>query len=167
MRGAATRKGRPRETCASFGPAVRKPAGGVEGSSANTFKLLTPGPLTTTITVKGQMLFDHCAWDDDYKKITQEARTELVRIGHCSPDTYTAVLMRGSGTFDDESVLTSVIGNDEKALICSNGAYGKPTGMLKVDHVRHQGGRGRGHVLRGRRGGQLRHGALRGRVRCA
>ena len=32
------------------------------------YKLLTPGPLTTTDTVKKEMLFDHCTWDDDYKK---------------------------------------------------------------------------------------------------
>ena len=31
------------------------------------YKLLTPGPLTTTDTVKQVMLFDHCTWDDDYK----------------------------------------------------------------------------------------------------
>ena len=31
------------------------------------YKLLTPGPLTTTPTVKQEMLFDHCTWDDDYK----------------------------------------------------------------------------------------------------
>mgnify|MGYP000626958149 CR=1 FL=1 len=32
------------------------------------YKLLTPGPLTTTDTVKKEMLFDHCTWDDDYKQ---------------------------------------------------------------------------------------------------
>lgn len=32
--------------------------------------------------------------------------------------------MQGSGTFGDEAVLTSVVGDDEKVLICSNGAYG-------------------------------------------
>lgn len=26
------------------------------------YKLLTPGPLTTTATVKQEMLFDHCTW---------------------------------------------------------------------------------------------------------
>lgn len=31
------------------------------------YKLLTPGPLTTTETVKKEMMFDHCTWDDDYK----------------------------------------------------------------------------------------------------
>ena len=30
------------------------------------YKLLTPGPLTTTDTVKREMLVDHCTWDDDY-----------------------------------------------------------------------------------------------------
>lgn len=34
------------------------------------YKLLTPGPLTTTMAVKERMLFDHCTWDDDYKQIT-------------------------------------------------------------------------------------------------
>ena len=33
------------------------------------YKLLTPGPLTTTTTVKQQMMDDHCTWDEDYKKI--------------------------------------------------------------------------------------------------
>ena len=39
------------------------------------YKLLTPGPLTTTDTVKKEMMFDHCTWDDDYKKITSTGNT--------------------------------------------------------------------------------------------
>ena len=89
------------------------------------YKLLTPGPLTTTDTVKNEMLFDHCTWDDDYKKITQEIRTKLLKLAHVSEDAYTAILMQGSGTFGVESVLTSVIGKDDKLLICANGAYGE------------------------------------------
>lgn len=26
------------------------------------YKLLTPGPLTTTETVRKEMMFDHCTW---------------------------------------------------------------------------------------------------------
>ena len=78
------------------------------------YKLLTPGPLTTTDTVKKEMLFDHCTWDDDYKQITQEIRKELLKLAHVSEEDYTVVLMQGSGTFGVESVLTSVIGEDEK-----------------------------------------------------
>lgn len=31
----------------------------------HNYKLLTPGPLTTTDSVKREMLFDHCTWDDE------------------------------------------------------------------------------------------------------
>lgn len=88
------------------------------------YKLLTPGPLTTTDTVKREMLFDHCTWDDDYKQITQRIRRGLVRLAEADESEYTAVLMQGSGTFGVESVLTSAVGPDDKLLICSNGAYG-------------------------------------------
>ena len=90
-----------------------------------TYKLLTPGPLTTTDTVKKEMLFDHCTWDDDYKKITQEIRAGLLKLAHVSEQDYTAVLMQGSGTFGVESVLTSVTGPEDRLLICANGAYGE------------------------------------------
>lgn len=43
--------------------------------------------------------------------------------------------MQGSGTFGVESVLTSVIGNNEKLLICANGAYGE----RMEDIVKHAG----------------------------
>ena len=46
------------------------------------YKLLTPGPLTTTDTVKEEMMFDHCTWDDDYKQITQKIRKELLELAH-------------------------------------------------------------------------------------
>lgn len=91
----------------------------------NQYKLLTPGPLTTTDTVKKEMLFDHCTWDEDYKNITQKIRKQLLHLAHVSEDGYTAVLMQGSGTFGVESVITSVVGKDEKLLIAANGAYGE------------------------------------------
>ncbi len=103
------------------------------------YKLLTPGPLTTTETVKREMMFDHCTWDDDYKAITQEIRAKLLKLAHVSENKYTAILMQGSGTFGVESVLTSVIGADEKLLICANGAYGERMGDIAkhagIQHV--------------------------------
>ena len=96
------------------------------------YKLLTPGPLTTTDTVKKEMLFDHCTWDDDYKQITQEIRKGLLKLAHVSEEEYTVVLMQGSGTFGVESVLTSIPGEQDKVLICANGAYGdRMEDMLK------------------------------------
>lgn len=89
------------------------------------YKLLTPGPLTTTDTVKQVMMFDHCTWDDDYKQITQKIRRELLELAHVTEEEYTAVLMQGSGTFGVESVLSSVVPQDGTVLLLSNGAYGE------------------------------------------
>lgn len=90
----------------------------------NTYKLLTPGPLTTTDTVKREMLVDRCTWDDDYKSVTQKIRKELLELAHVNEDEYTVVLMQGSGTFGVESVVTSSVGKNDKILVCENGAYG-------------------------------------------
>ncbi|MDO5417252.1 MAG: 2-aminoethylphosphonate--pyruvate transaminase [Lachnospiraceae bacterium] len=99
------------------------------------YKLLTPGPLTTTDTVKEQMLFDHCTWDDDYKQITQEIRRKLLALAHVSEEEYTCVLMQGSGTFGVESVLTSSVGPEDGLLIAANGAYG----LRMADIAKHAG----------------------------
>lgn len=89
------------------------------------YKLLTPGPLTTTEAVKKEMLFDRCTWDDEYKSITQKIRKELLDIGNVHEEDYMAVLMQGSGTFAVESVITSTVGEKDKLLIIANGAYGE------------------------------------------
>ena len=91
----------------------------------NTYKLLTPGPLTTTSTVKEKMLVDRCTWDQDYNDITQKIRAQLLELAGVKSDDYTVVLMQGSGTFAVESVMTSAIAKDDKALIITNGAYGE------------------------------------------
>ncbi|MGE8081061.1 2-aminoethylphosphonate--pyruvate transaminase [Peribacillus loiseleuriae] len=90
-----------------------------------TYKLLTPGPLTTTIAVKEEMLFDRCTWDHDYKEITQKIRAQLLEFAGATREEYTAVLMQGSGTFAVESVMTSTISQQDKVLIVTNGAYGE------------------------------------------
>ena len=81
------------------------------------------------------MLFDHCTWDDDYKAITQRIRAGLLELAHVSEPDYTAVLMQGSGTFGVESVLTSVVGSEDRLLICANGAYG----LRMAEIARHAG----------------------------
>ncbi|MDR3349220.1 MAG: 2-aminoethylphosphonate--pyruvate transaminase [Acidaminococcales bacterium] len=91
----------------------------------NTYKLLTPGPLTTTETVKAQMLVDRCTWDDDYKSITQKIRRELLALGKVKEGEYTSVLMQGSGSFGVEATLTCAIGKDDKCLFVINGEYGR------------------------------------------
>ena len=91
----------------------------------NRYKLLTPGPLTTSNSVKEEMLFDRCTWDDEYKAITQKIRKQLLEISGASIKVYTTILMQGSGSFGVEAVLNTAIGKEDKLLIISNGAYGE------------------------------------------
>ena len=70
------------------------------------YLLLTPGPLTTSETVKEAMMSDWCTWDEDYNVgIVEKIRKELVTLATSRPEDYTAVLMQGSGTFCVESTL--------------------------------------------------------------
>ncbi|WP_298865357.1 2-aminoethylphosphonate--pyruvate transaminase [uncultured Gimesia sp.] len=87
------------------------------------YLLLTPGPLTTTASVRDAMRVDYSTWDVDYNQRVIEIRSQLVQLASSSPG-YTAVLMQGSGTFAVEATIGSVIPPDGKLLVISNGAYG-------------------------------------------
>jgi 2-aminoethylphosphonate-pyruvate transaminase len=95
--------------------------------SQNADKLLfTPGPLTTSLTVKQAMLHDMGSRDPQFIQIVRGIREELLRLGGVSRDAgYEAVLMQGSGTFGIEAVISSVIPRDGKLLVVVNGAYGE------------------------------------------
>ncbi|MGN0908965.1 MAG: 2-aminoethylphosphonate--pyruvate transaminase [Succinivibrio sp.] len=105
----------------------------------NEYKLLTPGPLTTSLGVREAMLVDRCTWDDDYKAMTQGIRSELLKIAHCDQREYAAVLMQGSGTFGVESVLSSIPSKDDTVLVLVNGAYSeRMIAIMEREGVRHE-----------------------------
>lgn len=87
------------------------------------YLLLTPGPLTTTKSVREAMGVDYSTWDVDYNQRVVEIRERLVRLATNKPG-FTSVLMQGSGTFAVEATIGSVIPTDGKLLVISNGAYG-------------------------------------------
>jgi len=91
----------------------------------NPYLLLTPGPLSTSKTVKAAMLRDWCTWDEDYNlKVVQEIRTRLTQLATAENEYYSTVLMQGSGTFAVESVIGSSVPASGKLLVIANGAYG-------------------------------------------
>lgn len=105
----------------------------------NSYKLLTPGPLTTSIAVKAEMLTDRCTWDEDYKQMTQKIRAQLLAIACADPQQYTAVLLQGSGSFGVESVLTTVLKKEDICLFITNGAYGeRMIAMAKCIGLQHK-----------------------------
>jgi 2-aminoethylphosphonate-pyruvate transaminase len=75
------------------------------------------------------MLKDWCTWDDEYNQLVQSIRARLVDLAlpkqPQSTDLYTSVLMQGSGSASVESVIGSVIADQDKLLVLANGAYGK------------------------------------------
>ncbi|MFM5568755.1 2-aminoethylphosphonate--pyruvate transaminase [Aeromonas veronii] len=109
--------------------------------AAVDYLLLTPGPLSTTATVRAAMLQDSCTWDADYNQgVVEPIRRELVRLatGPEYESDYSAVLLQGSGSYVVESVLGSAIGSDECLLIINNGAYGARMGeMARCLGLRH------------------------------
>ncbi|MGX9755554.1 2-aminoethylphosphonate--pyruvate transaminase [Clostridioides difficile] len=91
----------------------------------NDYILLTPGPLSTTKSVRASMLKDWCTWDVEYNDLVQDVRRRLVSLATKNTEKYTSVLMQGSGTFSVEATIGSTIPKDGKLLVIANGAYGK------------------------------------------
>ncbi len=110
----------------------------------NPYFLLTPGPLSTSKTVKAVMLRDWCTWDDDYNLgVVQKIRKGLTSLA-THGDEYTSVLMQGSGTFSVEATIGSILPSDGKLLVLANGAYGQRLAQiserLKINTIVHDSG---------------------------
>ncbi|WP_051013868.1 aminotransferase class V-fold PLP-dependent enzyme [Pararhodospirillum photometricum] len=86
--------------------------------------LLTPGPLSTTDTVKQAMLHDWGSWDGDFRALTAEIRARLHRIAGAG-EAHTVVPVQGSGTTAVEAALLTLVGRTGRILILVNGAYGR------------------------------------------
>ncbi len=111
---------------------------------ANPYFLLTPGPLSTSQTVKAVMMRDWCTWDDDYNlDVVQDIRQQLVSLATTASG-YTSVLMQGSGTFSVEATIGSVLPPRGRLLVLANGAYGKRLAMISnrlgIDTLVHNSG---------------------------
>ena len=86
--------------------------------------LLTPGPLTTSRTVKAAMLADWGSRDIEFRRVVAEIRQGLLALSGAD-DGYECVIMQGSGTFAIEAALGSFCPKAEtKTLVIANGAYG-------------------------------------------
>jgi 2-aminoethylphosphonate-pyruvate transaminase len=86
--------------------------------------LLTPGPLTTSRTVKAAMVHDWGSRDASFVAINKAVLARLCEIAQGGGD-YVTVPMQGSGTFAVEAMLTSFVPRNGKVLVLINGAYGK------------------------------------------
>ena len=80
---------------------------------------------TTSRGVKFAMLADWGSWDQELKFIVADIRRRLMKLAGCD-NSYSCVLMQGSGTFAVEAALGSFAPTGRrKMLMISNGAYGE------------------------------------------
>ncbi|MGH6886577.1 MAG: 2-aminoethylphosphonate--pyruvate transaminase, partial [Geminicoccales bacterium] len=86
--------------------------------------LLTPGPLTTSATVKGAMARDWGSRDGDFIAINRRVRERLVALVS-GAGTHVCAPMQGSGTFAVEAMIGTLVPKSGKLLVLINGAYGK------------------------------------------
>jgi len=112
--------------------------GPAQTSEPQDKKLFTPGPLTTSQTVKQAMLRDLGSRDVAFVDVVRHVRQGLLDVAGVSRDEgYEVVFMQGSGTFGLESVIGSTVPQDGKLLVIINGAYGarmaKIAEVLKID----------------------------------
>jgi 2-aminoethylphosphonate-pyruvate transaminase len=92
--------------------------------------LLTPGPLTTSRTVKHTLLADWGSRDIEFRQVVREIRHELLALAACD-QSYECVLMQGSGTFAIEAAIGSLAPSKrKKTLVVANGAYGERAAQI-------------------------------------
>lgn len=97
--------------------------------------LFTPGPLSTSRTVKEAMLEDMGSRDHAFVNAVKEIRIQLLQLAHVSSaEGYECVIIQGSGTFGVESVISSVVGKKDELLVIANGAYGERIVKMSVIH---------------------------------
>jgi len=85
--------------------------------------LLTPGPLTTSRSVKEAMVHDWGSRDAAFLAINKNMLERLPEVVNAA-GSHVAVPMQGSGTFAVEAMLTTFLPRTGKALLLVNGAYG-------------------------------------------
>lgn len=102
-------------------PSHRPP---VASSETGDPLLLTPGPLTTSKSVKQAMVHDWGSRDATFIKINKSVLTRLPAILNGADD-FVTVPMQGSGTFAVEAMLTTFVPRNGKVLLLINGAYGQ------------------------------------------
>src|SRR5579862_15185 len=102
--------------------------------------LFTPGPLTTSLSVKTAMLHDAGSWHFEFNALVASIRSRLLAIAEVSrEDGWEAVLLQGSGTYGVEAVFQTCVPRAGKVAVLANGAYGNRMVQIlaqaSIDHV--------------------------------
>jgi 2-aminoethylphosphonate-pyruvate transaminase len=101
--------------------------------------LFTPGPLTTSLSVKQAMLRDAGSWHWEFNAVVASIRERLLRLAGISrAEGWEVIPLQGSGTFGVEAVFQSCVPPNGKVVVLTNGAYGdRIAQMLQCAKIAH------------------------------
>src|SRR5882724_3912555 len=85
--------------------------------------LLTPGPVSTSLSTKMVMLKDRASGGAEFQADLKFARDYMVGLVG-GQDAYTAIPLPGSATYANEAVIAALVPPGGKLLIHTNGIYG-------------------------------------------
>jgi 2-aminoethylphosphonate-pyruvate transaminase len=96
--------------------------------------LFTPGPVNVEESVRKAIAReDICHREKDFERLLLSIENKILQLFEIKQkDNYRAVVITGSGTSANESILSSVVG-DKKILIVSNGEFGER--LLEISNV--------------------------------
>ncbi|MFI9645598.1 2-aminoethylphosphonate aminotransferase [Streptomyces sp. NPDC052040] len=112
-----------------------KPAGGFEPTfQPPAAVLLNPGPVNVHERVRAAMTYpDVCHREPEAAALMRRTRAKATAV--CGGDeTYTSVLLAGSGTAALEAAVSSVVPRDGKILVLDNGNYGERIHRIVTVH---------------------------------
>ncbi len=93
--------------------------------------LFTPGPLTTSSSVKQAMLRDLGSRDGEFIETVARVHAGLLALAGVSKQQgYESILLQGCGTFGLEAVVGCALPPDGKLLVVTNGVYGTRLGQI-------------------------------------
>src|SRR6478735_4067311 len=102
--------------------------------------LFTPGPLTTSLSVKQAMLRDAGSWHFEFNAIVRSVRERILGLAGVSRTAgYECIPLQGSGTFGVEAVFATCVPPAGKVIVLSNGAYGERMVLIleraRIEHT--------------------------------
>ncbi|WP_424103437.1 2-aminoethylphosphonate aminotransferase [Moorena producens] len=96
--------------------------------------LLNPGPVTLSDRVRRALLQpDLCHREPEFAELALDIKARLAKVYPSAAEDYDAILLTGSGTCAVEAMLSTLVPQDGKALVVTNGVYGeRMAAMIKA-----------------------------------
>lgn len=88
-------------------------------------KLFSPGPVMVKDNVRRSLLhYDICHRSKEFEEMFADTQEKILKLFHAD-DSYYSVIVSGSGTSANETVLSSIVRPGEKVILIRNGVFGE------------------------------------------